>query len=509
MRSRAGDPDAECRRLGDVSGRRAGQRVQRMASNLTYPRASTRSWLPMCRVTHRGFVPLLRVRRAHVTGVDYALKVAVDFSMSLLLILVSWPLMVLLALGIWLTAGRPIFEVHDALGLGGVHFRTIRFRTGLWGRTNRRLGMFLPREIVENPVLTCRLGRLLYRTGLDKLPQLFDVLSGRMSLVGPRLVPAEREEAMRRLLPNLLATKPGWIGPWAVSGARTVEEEAVFDVYYVRNWTIWLDLQVLFQAARLVLTAEKPKGSKVKALILAAGEGTRLRPLTLTRPKPMVPICDRPLLALTVEQLKSHGITDLAINLHYRPEAITDYFGDGARFGVHITYSHESELLGTAGAAKQLEPFLDETFVVVYGDVLTDLDYGQLLDYHRQRRPLLTLSLYQVDNPTEVGLVALDDCGRIVRFQEKPSPAEVFSDLANSGVLVCEPEILDFISPLVFQDFGHHILPRLLAAGEPVYGFEIAPDEYLIDIGSPEKYARAQREWPALPQRMPSFAWMC
>lgn len=210
----------------------------------------------------------------------------------------------------------------------------------------------------------------------------------------------------------------------------------------------------------------------------------------------MVPIGDRPLLAITVEQLRRHGIGDLAINLHYRPEAITGYFGDGTAFGVRITYSHEPELLGTAGAARKLATFLDETFVVVYGDVLTDLDYRRLIRFHRDKRALLTLSLYHVDNPTEVGLVALDGDGRITRFQEKPRPEEVFSDLANSGVLVCEPAIFGYIPPATFCDFGHQVLPALLAAGEPVYGLPLAPDEYLIDIGSPEKYARAQREWP-------------
>ena len=234
----------------------------------------------------------------------------------------------------------------------------------------------------------------------------------------------------------------------------------------------------------------------MKALILAAGEGTRLRPLTLTQPKPMVPIGDRPLLAITVGMLRRYGITDLAINLHYLPQAITDYFGDGSRFGVEITYSHERVLLGTVGAAKQLAVFLDETFLVIYGDVLTNLDYGRLVAFHQARRAALTLSLYRVDNPTEVGLVGIDAEGRITRFLEKPRPEEVFSDLANSGVLVCEPSILSYVPQGTFYDFGHHLLPQLLAAGERVYGLPLAEDEYLIDIGSPEKYQRAQVEWP-------------
>jgi len=234
----------------------------------------------------------------------------------------------------------------------------------------------------------------------------------------------------------------------------------------------------------------------VKALILAAGEGTRLRPLTLTRPKPMLPVAGEPLLAITIRMLRHHGITDIAINLHHHPETITDHFGDGTRFGVHITYSHEPELLGTAGAARKLAHFLDDTFVVVYGDVLTDLNYTTLVRFHRLKGALVTLSVYHVENPTEVGLVGIDDQWRVTRFLEKPRPEEVFTDLANSGVLVCEPEILSHIPPDTFYDFGHDLLPRLLAAGEPLYGVPLADGEYLIDIGTPEKYQRAQHEWP-------------
>ncbi len=237
-----------------------------------------------------------------------------------------------------------------------------------------------------------------------------------------------------------------------------------------------------------------------KALILAAGEGTRLRPLTLKMPKPMLPIGGEPLLAITVGMLRNYGITDIAINLHYKPGAITDYFGDGRAFGVRITYSYEPELLGSAGAAKKLENFLDETFLVVYGDVLTNLDYGTLVRFHCLKEALVTLSLYRVDNPTEVGLVGIDNQWRITRFLEKPRPEEVFTDLANSGVLVCEPEILSYVPSYTFYDFGHDLLPRLLAAGEPMYGVPLADGEYLIDIGTPEKYRRAQREWPRVQQ---------
>jgi len=256
----------------------------------------------------------------------------------------------------------------------------------------------------------------------------------------------------------------------------------------------------------------------MKALILAAGEGTRLRPLTLDRPKPMLPVGGKPLLEHLVTWLRRHAITDIAINLHYKPEAITDYFGDGRRFGVSITYSFEEQPLGTAGAARKLQPFLDETFVVVYGDVFTNLDLTRLVWLHNARKvakgpgepegpaasppappgssgssdPCLSLALYHVDNPTECGLVELDDNDRAVRFVEKPPPGQVFTDLANAGVLVVEPGILDHIPPDTFYDFGHDLFPQLMNQGVPLYGHVLQDDEFLIDIGTPAALRRAQ-----------------
>ncbi len=256
----------------------------------------------------------------------------------------------------------------------------------------------------------------------------------------------------------------------------------------------------------------------MRALILAAGEGTRLRQLKLDCPKPMVPIGGKPLLEHTVGWLRAYGVADIAINLHYRPEAVTGHFGDGGRFGVAITYSYEPQLLGTAGAAKKLQSFFDTTFVVVYGDVFTNLNLARLTSFHHSRGrgwpsdrgeddslPLspsppayVTLSLYHVPNPSACGIVDLDGEGRVMRFVEKPPPEQVFGDLANAGVMVVEPGILDYIPPDTFYDFGHDLLPRLLADGVPISGLPIAEDEYLVDIGTPERYAWAQREWRSL-----------
>jgi NDP-sugar pyrophosphorylase family protein len=237
----------------------------------------------------------------------------------------------------------------------------------------------------------------------------------------------------------------------------------------------------------------------MKALILAAGKGTRLQDLTLNRPKPMLPVQSKPLLARLVEWLHQHGINQIAMNLHYCPTVITDYFGDGSRFGVAITYSYEPQLLGTAGAAKRLQAFLDEPFVVVYGDIFTNLDLTRLIKFHQQQKEsstaatLATLALYRVPNPTECGLVETDQDGQVMRFIEKPPIDQVFTDLANAGIMVCEPRLLALIPSDTEVDFGRTVFPRALAAGQVLWGQAIADDEYLIDIGTLHGYDRAQQ----------------
>lgn len=233
----------------------------------------------------------------------------------------------------------------------------------------------------------------------------------------------------------------------------------------------------------------------MKALILAAGEGTRLRPLTLERPKPMLPIGDRPLLEILLRLLARHGVRDVAINLHYKPDVVTAYFGDGSRWGIHLTYSYEESILGTAGAVRRLQPFFDEPFYVLYGDVLTDLDLTALAGFHRARQSLLTAALYRVPRPWECGIVDLDCEGRIRRFVEKPPRDQVFSDLANAGIYVMEPALITHIPPDTFYDFGRDLFPRLLDLGVPMYGYPIGPADYVLDIGSPDKYEQANRDW--------------
>jgi mannose-1-phosphate guanylyltransferase len=207
----------------------------------------------------------------------------------------------------------------------------------------------------------------------------------------------------------------------------------------------------------------------------------------------MLPVGGRPILEHLLELLRHHGVTDVAINLHYRPEAIVDYFGDGHSLGMRITYSHEERLLGSAGAAKQLQAFLDETFVVIYGDVLATVDLTELARVHAANRAAATLALYEVDEPGRCGIVQLDALGRVRRFVEKPSPAQRMGNLANSGIYVLDPSVLDHVPPGEPFDFGYDLFPRLLAAGQPLFGH--VSQGYILDMGSPERYAQAQADY--------------
>lgn len=219
----------------------------------------------------------------------------------------------------------------------------------------------------------------------------------------------------------------------------------------------------------------------------------------------MLPVAGRPLLEHLLEWLRSHGVREIGINLHHCPHVITEYFGVGGSHGVSITYSLEDELLGTAGAAKRMQPFLDQRFVVAYGDVLTNVDLGRLAACHTSGQegnapePAVTMALYRVPDPTQCGIVGLDEGGQVTRFVEKPAPHEVFSDLAFSGVMVCEPFVLDYVPPGTPFDFGFDLLPVLLEQGVSVRGIEILPSEYMVDIGTLSGYLRALRTFSARP----------
>jgi NDP-sugar pyrophosphorylase family protein len=242
----------------------------------------------------------------------------------------------------------------------------------------------------------------------------------------------------------------------------------------------------------------------MKAVILAAGAGTRLRPLTDTCPKPMLPVAGRPLLAHTLDWLRAHGVAEAALNLHHLPEVVRAGLGDGAAWGVTLRFSYEPEPLGTAGAiraiAERFAGWLDQTFLVIYGDMLIDVDLADLAAFHRARAAALTLALKRTATPGSQGMVELDAAGRVRRFVEKPR-AWAGGDLANAGVYLCEPAVLAAIPP-GFSDFGHDVIPALLAEGRAVYGHSARG--YLLDIGTPEAYAQAQREWAS---RTPRATW--
>ncbi|RMF03781.1 MAG: nucleotidyltransferase family protein [Chloroflexi bacterium] len=227
----------------------------------------------------------------------------------------------------------------------------------------------------------------------------------------------------------------------------------------------------------------------MKAMILSAGEGTRLRPLTLTTPKPMLPVGGRPLLEHIILNLQRCGISDIGINLYHLPEKVIDYFGTGRQLGVNIRYSVETTLLGSAGGVKRLAGFFDQTFVVYYGDVFTFANLRPMIELHRQSGAPVTMGLYRVPDPWNRGIVELDSNKSIVRFVEKPPKDLAFSNLANAGIYVLEPEILNWIPANTHYDFGHDVFPNLLAQGVKVAGYVI--NEPIIDIGLPEKYAEA------------------
>ncbi len=226
---------------------------------------------------------------------------------------------------------------------------------------------------------------------------------------------------------------------------------------------------------------------------MAAGKGTRLRPLTDSVPKPMAPIVNRPALHHILRLLSRHGLREVVINLHHLPDAITSYFGDGSWLGMQITYSREPELLGTSGGVKNNEDFLGGgTFLVMSGDSLTDIDLSGLIAAHRRNGSIATLAVKEVADPSLYGVVVLNDDQRVMGFQEKPSLAEARSRLCNCGIYVFEPEVFELIPSGRFDDFGSRLFPDLLATGTPFYAEPI--DDYWSDVGNLAEYARGNAD---------------
>ena len=232
-----------------------------------------------------------------------------------------------------------------------------------------------------------------------------------------------------------------------------------------------------------------------KAMLLAAGSATRLGPLAQAIPKPMLPIGGRPLIEHTVRQLARYGVEDIVVNLHKLGDVIRDHFGDGSRFGVRMHYSDEPVLLGTAGGVRNCAALLDETFLLVYGDNLTTCRFDALVDYHRAHRGIATIALFWRDDVSAHSAVERREDGRIVRFVEKPRPEEAPSQWISAGVVVFEPEIMSFIPGGRPADFGFDVFPAVLQAGGAIYGYEMAPDEGLWWIDTPEHYERVTSLW--------------
>ena len=235
----------------------------------------------------------------------------------------------------------------------------------------------------------------------------------------------------------------------------------------------------------------------MKAMILAAGEGSRLRPLTLTVPKVLLPVAGVPLIKHILAWLGSHAIHEVALNLHYLGEQISATLGDGSALGMRITYSPEETMLGTAGGVKQMAHYFDGPFVVHYGDVLTDLSLTDMVRLHQASKAVATLSILKVSRPRSAGVVEMDAAGRVLSFVEKPQERTASSTFENGGTYVLERAVLDHIPAERPSDFGHDVLPALLAAGLPVYGYVLGDDDYLVDIGSKEKYRQANEDMAA------------
>jgi mannose-1-phosphate guanylyltransferase/phosphomannomutase len=227
----------------------------------------------------------------------------------------------------------------------------------------------------------------------------------------------------------------------------------------------------------------------MKAVVMAGGEGTRLRPLTSNQPKPMVPIVGKPCMEHIIELLRRHGFEDIVVTLAFMPQAIRGYFGAGETHGVTINYSVEESPAGTAGSVKLAEDALDEPFLVISGDALCDIDLGKLVGFHQEKEALVTIGLKSVDNPLEFGIVVTDEDGRIERFLEKPSWGQVFTDTINTGIYVLDPEVLRHVPTDRPFDFSKELFPLLLEMGRPLYGF--VAEGYWQDIGTLDQFRQA------------------
>jgi mannose-1-phosphate guanylyltransferase len=235
----------------------------------------------------------------------------------------------------------------------------------------------------------------------------------------------------------------------------------------------------------------------MQALILAGGRGTRLRPLTVYTPKPIVPLVNRPFLLYQIDVLRKAGITDITLSLSYQPDKIEHLLGSGSEFGVNLRYVTEPSPMGTGGAYKFASNAIRETTVVFNGDILTDLDIGRLIEFHTSKSAAATITLVSVDDPTRYGLIKTDTESKVLQFIEKPQPDELASlkiNTINAGIYVLEPTILDIIAKDANKSFEYDVFPDILKRELPFFGYEMS-NEYWRDIGTPASYLAAHHDF--------------
>lgn len=231
----------------------------------------------------------------------------------------------------------------------------------------------------------------------------------------------------------------------------------------------------------------------MKAVVMAGGEGTRLRPMTSSMPKPLLPVVNRPIMEHVLRLLKRHGFSETVVTVQFLASLVRNYFGDGEELGMSLTYANEETPLGTAGSVKNAEEALkDDTFLVISGDALTDFDLTKLVAYHREKGAMVTVCLTRVPDPVEFGITIIDDEGRVDRFLEKPTWGQVFSDTVNTGIYVMEPEVFDYVAAGVSVDWSGEVFPKLLEEGKPIYGY--VAEGYWEDVGTHESYVKAQAD---------------
>ncbi|WP_026328706.1 mannose-1-phosphate guanyltransferase [Streptomyces sulphureus] len=231
----------------------------------------------------------------------------------------------------------------------------------------------------------------------------------------------------------------------------------------------------------------------MKAVVMAGGEGTRLRPMTASMPKPLLPVANRPIMEHVLRLLKRHGLNETVVTVQFLASLVRNYFGDGEELDMELTYANEEKPLGTAGSVKNAEEALrDDSFLVISGDALTDFDLTDLIRFHKEQGAMVTVCLTRVPNPLEFGITILDDEGKVERFLEKPTWGQVFSDTVNTGIYVMEPEVFDYVESDVSVDWSGDVFPQMLKEGKPIYGY--VAEGYWEDVGTHESYVKAQAD---------------